>query len=113
MMSLREIKYFLAIVQEGNITTAAQRLHMAQPPLSRQMKQLEEHLGAKLCNTSLSITIHIFKTKAGDLNNFIRRSPYPFIRPHTTLWYRTITFGRVLWTCYRRRYHFDYGLPPF
>jgi DNA-binding transcriptional LysR family regulator len=48
MMSLREIKYFLAIVQEGNITTAAQQLHMAQPPLSRQMKQLEENLGAKL-----------------------------------------------------------------
>lgn len=48
MMSLREIKYFLAIAQEGNITTAAQQLHMAQPPLSRQMKQLEEHLGAKL-----------------------------------------------------------------
>lgn len=48
MMSLREIKYFLTIVQEGNITTAAQRLHMAQPPLSRQMKQLEDNLGAKL-----------------------------------------------------------------
>jgi DNA-binding transcriptional LysR family regulator len=48
MMSLREIKYFLAIAQEGNITTAAQHLHMAQPPLSRQMKQLEDNLGAKL-----------------------------------------------------------------
>jgi DNA-binding transcriptional LysR family regulator len=47
-MSLREIRYFLAIAQEGNITTAAQQLHMAQPPLSRQMKQLEENLGAKL-----------------------------------------------------------------
>jgi len=48
MISLREMKYFLAIAQEGNITTAAQRLHMAQPPLSRQMKQLEDHLGTKL-----------------------------------------------------------------
>jgi len=48
MISLREIQYFLAIAQEGNITTAAQRLHMAQPPLSRQMKQLEENLGTKL-----------------------------------------------------------------
>lgn len=48
MMSIREIQYFLAVAQEGNITTAAQRLHMAQPPLSRQMKQLEDNLGAKL-----------------------------------------------------------------
>ena len=48
MMTLREIKYFLAIVQQGSITTAAQHLHMAQPPLSRQMKQLEDNLGAKL-----------------------------------------------------------------
>lgn len=48
MIGLREMKYFLTIAQEGNITTAAQRLHIAQPPLSRQMKQLEDFLGTKL-----------------------------------------------------------------
>lgn len=48
MIGLREMKYFLAIAQAGTITTAAQHLHMAQPPLSRQMKQLEEHFGTKL-----------------------------------------------------------------
>jgi DNA-binding transcriptional LysR family regulator len=48
MMSIREIEYFLTLVEEGNITTAAKRLHIAQPPLSRQMKQLEDNLGAKL-----------------------------------------------------------------
>jgi DNA-binding transcriptional LysR family regulator len=42
------MKYFLTIAQEGNITSAAERLHMAQPPLSRQMKQLEDFLGTKL-----------------------------------------------------------------
>ncbi|MDF2930075.1 MAG: transcriptional regulator, LysR family [Anaerospora sp.] len=48
MMSIREMQYFLAVAQEGNITTAAQRLNIAQPPLSRQMKQLEESLGTRL-----------------------------------------------------------------
>lgn len=48
MMSIREMEYFLTLAQEGNITAAAKRLHIAQPPLSRQMKQLEENLGAKL-----------------------------------------------------------------
>lgn len=48
MIDIREIKYFLTIAEEGNITAAANRLHIAQPPLSRQMKQLEEQLGVLL-----------------------------------------------------------------
>ncbi|TCL32742.1 DNA-binding transcriptional LysR family regulator [Anaerospora hongkongensis] len=48
MMSIREMQYFLTVAQEGSITTAAQRLNIAQPPLSRQMKQLEESLGTRL-----------------------------------------------------------------
>ncbi|MBP2652798.1 MAG: transcriptional regulator, LysR family [Firmicutes bacterium] len=48
MINMRELEYFLTIAQEGNITTAAKTLHMAQPPLSRQMKLLEETLGTKL-----------------------------------------------------------------
>ena len=47
-MDIRDLKNFLIIAEEGNITAAAKRLHMAQPPLSRQIKQLEEELGVQL-----------------------------------------------------------------
>ncbi|MBP2636523.1 MAG: transcriptional regulator, LysR family [Firmicutes bacterium] len=47
-MDIREMKYFYAIVEEGNISNAAKRLNIAQPALSRQMKQLEAALGVQL-----------------------------------------------------------------
>ncbi|WP_379151571.1 LysR family transcriptional regulator [Paenibacillus sp. sgz5001063] len=47
-MDIRQLKYFLAIAQEGQITSAARKLQMAQPPLSQQLKLLEEELGVKL-----------------------------------------------------------------
>lgn len=47
-MELRDMKHFYAIAENGNISKAAQKLHMAQPPLSKQMKELEEQLGVKL-----------------------------------------------------------------
>lgn len=47
-MEVRLLKYFLTVVQEGNITNAAERLHITQPTLSRQLMQLEEELGAVL-----------------------------------------------------------------
>ena len=47
-MELRALQYFLTVVQEENISRAAQVLHVTQPALSRQMAQLEEELGTKL-----------------------------------------------------------------
>ncbi|TSI04545.1 LysR family transcriptional regulator [Lysinibacillus sp. BW-2-10] len=47
-MDLRQLKYFVTIVEEGQITKAAKRLHMAQPPLSYQLKLIESELGCKL-----------------------------------------------------------------
>ncbi|WNF20963.1 LysR family transcriptional regulator [Mesobacillus jeotgali] len=47
-MDIRQMKYFIAIAEERNITAAAHRLHMSQPPLSLQLKQMEEELGVML-----------------------------------------------------------------
>lgn len=47
-MEIRTLKYFLAVVQEGNITNAAKRLHVTQPTLSRQLAELEKELGRQL-----------------------------------------------------------------
>ncbi len=47
-MDIRTMQYYLAVVREGTISAAAEALHVAQPSLSRQMKELEKELGADL-----------------------------------------------------------------
>lgn len=51
-MDIRQLRYFIAIVEERKISAAADRLHISQPPLSQQLKTMEEEVGTKLVERS-------------------------------------------------------------
>lgn len=70
-MNLKQLRYFLAVAEEKQITAAAKRLFIAQPPLSYQLKQLEKELGVALfTRTAYGIEL----TDAGkELQNYAER----------------------------------------
>ncbi|CAM3404860.1 LysR family transcriptional regulator [Paenibacillus lupini] len=47
-MDIKQLRYFIALAEELQVTSAAYRLHMSQPPLSQQLKLMEEELGVSL-----------------------------------------------------------------
>jgi DNA-binding transcriptional LysR family regulator len=84
---LRRLQYFVAVAQERNFTRAAERLHIAQPALSRQVRLLEQELGVEL----LHRTTHEFElTEAGAF--LLERGP-ALLSSADELWRSVRTYG--------------------
>ena len=47
-MDLKQLEYFVTVINEGTISSAARKLNLSQPPLSAQMKSLEQEIGSQL-----------------------------------------------------------------
>ena len=78
-MELRVLQYFLAITREQSISGAAESLHLSQPTLSRQLKELEEELGKQLFirgNRRISLTEEgmILRKRAEEVMDLIHKT---------------------------------------
>ena len=82
-MELRVLRYFLEVAREGNITHAAQRLHISQPTLSKQLKELEVELGKKLFirgnyNVRLTDEGMLLRKRAEDILDMVGKTEEEF-----------------------------------
>lgn len=82
-MEIRVLRYFLEIARAGNMTRAAEMLHVSQPTLSKQIKDLEQELGKKLFirkSTSLSLTDEgmLLRKRAEDILDMVDKTTDEF-----------------------------------
>lgn len=82
-MELRVLRYFLEVARERNITHAAERLHISQPTLSKQLKELEGELGKKLFvrgnyNVRLTDEGMLLRKRAEDILDMVGKTEEEF-----------------------------------
>ena len=89
-MEIRVLRYFLAIAREGSITNAANYLHVTQPTLSRQIKELEEEVGQKLFirgshNMKLTQEGFILRKRAEEIVSMVDKTEAEFRSMESTV----------------------------
>ena len=89
-MELRVLQYFLAVAREQNISAAAQSLHLTQPTLSRQLKELEEELGKELMirgNRKITLTEDgmLLRRRAAEILELVNRTEKEIMRTDDTI----------------------------
>ena len=89
-MELRVLQYFLAVAKEQNISAAAQSLHLTQPTLSRQLKELEEELGKQLMirgNRTITLTEEgmLLRKRAEEILELVDRTQREVTRSDDTV----------------------------
>ena len=82
-MEIRVLRYFLAVAREGNIAGAAAFLHLTQPTLSRQIRDLEEELGHALLvrkshGVALTAEGMLFRRRAEEILSMVDRTEAEF-----------------------------------
>lgn len=89
-MELRVLRYFLTVAREGNITNAANALHITQPTLSRQIRDLEEELGQPLFvrgSHSVALTPEgmLLRKRAEEIIDLVQKTEQEFAQSAETL----------------------------
>jgi DNA-binding transcriptional LysR family regulator len=86
-MDVRVLRYFVTVAREGSVTRAANFLHVTQPTLSRQIKELEEELGSRLfvrSNYSIKLTDEgmLLRKRAEDILDLVDKTKAEFLSLH-------------------------------
>ena len=90
MMELRVLQYFLAVAKEQNISAAAHSLHLTQPTLSRQLRELEEDLGKQLMirgNRKITLTEEgmLLRKRAEEILDLVGRTENEITQSNKTV----------------------------
>jgi len=102
LMELRHLRYFVAVAEEQNVSRAAKRLHVSQPPLSRQIRDLETEMGVALFERSVKA---IRLTEAGKIFLFEARAALQRAED-------AVALAKSVANQKRNQVHVGYSVPP-